>query len=1041
MKRMNKFLTIILAFILAFSPVMTLTAGAVNFPDGVTRENTGEAAVKLNNLLKTLLASNEETKDLKGTVYGMLYEDEALNGIFKAIYETLGENADALSVIGVDISPAALSSALSGYKSISKKIASCATLADVIKASEKFSWEVNSKNGFSEALSSMLSPFNSLLNALLCAGKVNINALISIQGDDGYTAAIIPLLKALDCPEIMSSADFAASASKNHKNIIKNIISMAFKGVDKLLDNPVKGMCSTLPKIAFYLDSGKLSASITALLEPLSLKIAGILTIPGISDLITEAANLEESMNINDLLEGLDVSELLGSDVKLTLPEIKLKELASCVTENGGNMTTDEEAAFIVIMNYLIEAIKLNKESLGAVLGAGDMSSVLDPLLTKTNDEIIKTIVTLFTIKAVPQNNFQWNFPAVNSTAVALTPTYTEADYLGFLEKVDPLLTDFVKESDPEGDIEKTLRKTIFSNSLVSTLVIEIFKTLGSEDMAPLFALLGMNVTPAGVGDAVYQYYPYTARQLYKYSSWERINPASLSWGFYDGDAEGFTKAVSRVLAQFTPLLTCVLAGQNVTLLDAITLPGADGYNTAIIPLLEALGCKAESIKPYSEYVKGAGTSAVITDILEPIVKLLEELCVAPVKTAVKILPNIIYFFNSGHINSVIENLIYPVKYMLDTAGLGDMLTSAFSDMGNTDISKMLPELLASADLGIKLPELDIKTLGAIGTLQSFTSKRTVNGAPATYSYLISNEAGVFITILRYIVGALSMEENSGLLTGLMGSESSAPSEDGMPDMFAMYAGNIAEKFKGMSTDEIVEWLCDLLFSESPIKELPQENEEIPTIIYEKKFTLSTTAKILIVVVIIALIALAYYVLSVMGKLDNLKLKYRKRQEIKRRKKESKKLIKGGGVAVDSMTEPIKNKPVKNKPIKAKQEEKTVTEAPKKVIDSILIAPLDDSSKEYIAQAQQEKMKKEMRLSTEKAQAKKEKKEATDEKKDSKTAVRKLPDEKQAEKLIRRQQSAAKKAQKNELKIQKQYEKAKMQALKKEKKSSREGNK
>ncbi len=1023
---MNKFLTIFLAFILAFSPVVTLTAEAVNFPEGVTREATGETIVKLNTLVKTLLASNEETKNLKGTVYSMLYKDETINGIFKAIYEALGENADALSVIGVDISPAALSQALSGYKGISKKIASCATLEEVIKASEKFSWEVNSKNSFSEAVASMLSPFNALLNTLLCAGKVNINAFISIQGDDGYTAAIIPLLKALDCPEIMSSADFAASAAKNNKNIIKNILSMAFKAVDRLLDDPVKGICSTLPKIALYLDSGKLSASITALLEPLSLKIAGILTIPGISDLITEAANLEESMNINDILENLDVSELLGSDVKLILPEINLTELASCVTENGSDMTTDEEAAFIVIMNYLVEAIKLNKESLGAILGAGDMSSILDPLLTKTNDEIVGTIVTLFTIKSAPANNFQWNFPAVNSTVVSLTPTYTETDYLGFIEKVDPLLTDFVKESDPEGDIEKTMRKTIFSNSLVSTLVIEVFKALGSEDMAPLFSLLGMDVTPTGVGNAIYQYYPYTARVLYRYSSWEKINPASLSWGFYDGDAEGFTKAVSRVLSQFTPLLTCVLAGQNVTLLDSITIPGSDGYNTAIIPLLEALGCKAEDIKSYSEYIKGAGTSAVITDILTPIVKLLEELCVSPVKTAIRILPNIIYFFNSGHINSVIENLIYPVKYMLDTAGLGDMLTSAFADMGNMDISDMLPELLASADLGIKLPELDIKTLGTVGTLQSFTSKRTVNGAPATYSYLVSDEVGVFVTILRYLVGALSMEENSGLLTGLMGSESSAPSENGMPDMFSMYAENIAEKFKGMTTDEIIEWLCDLLFSDSPIKELPSEDEEIPTIIYKKQFTLSTTAKLLIVVAVIALLALTYYVLSVMGKLDNLKLRRRKKQEIKRRKKESKKLIKGGGVAVESMSEP----------------EKSNNENNQKAASSVLInAVSTDSSNEYLVQAQQEKLKKEMKLSSEKAQAKKEKKDATDERKDTKTAVRKLPDEKQAEKLMRRQQAAAKKAQKNELKIQKQYQKAKMQALKKEKKSSREGNK
>lgn len=1025
---MNKFLTVLLAIILVLSPVMTLTAGAVNFPEGVTKEQTVEVIPKLNNLLKTIMKSSEGTADLKGTVYDVLYKDETLNGIFTGIYEALGENANSLSVIGVEITPASLSDALSGYPSISKKIASCEDLSSVIKAAEKFKWEVNSKNEFSKAVASMLSPFNGLLNALLCSGKVEINALISIQGDDGYTAAIVPLLKALDCPEIMSSADFSADAAKNQNNIIRNILSMVFEALDAILDEPVKGICTTLPKLAYYLDSGKLSASLTGLLEPLSLKIAGIFTIPGISDLITGAANLEESMNLDEMLEGIDLSSLLGSDVKLQLPEMNLSELAACVTDNGGEMVTDEASAFIVIMNYLIDTLKLNKESLGAVMGSGDMSSLLDPLLSKSNDEIIKTVITLFTLTNAPQNNFQWNYPAVTSTAVNLTPTYTEADYLGFLDKIDPLLTDFIKESDPEGTIEDTLRKTIYSNSLVSTLVTEIFKMLGSEETAPLFALLGMDVSPTGIGNAIYQYYPYTARQLYRYSSWERVNPASLSWGFYNGDSEGFVRAVTRVLSPFTPLLTCILAGQNVTLLDAVTIPGADGYNTAIIPLLEALGCKSENIKSYSEYAAGAGTSSIIEDILSPITKLLDEVCAAPVKTLCKILPNIIYFFNSGLMDSVMENLLYPVKYMLDTAGMGELLDSAFSDMGEMDISSMMSELLSSQDLGITLPELDIKTLGTIGTLESFPSKRVSGGAASTYSYLTANEAGVFVTLLRYFVGALSIEENSGLLTGLMGSGSSAPSDEGMPDMFAMYAENITEKFKGMTTDEIIEWLCDLLFSESPIKEIPDKNEEIPTIIYEKKFTLPTTAKIIIVVAVIAAAALAYYILSVTGKFDNFKLRRRKKQEVKRRKKESKKLIKGGGVAVDALEEPIKTK----------KEKKTEEAKNEKVFAA---APVTDSSNEALISAQKEMLKKEAQLSSEKAKAKSEKKAIADAKKDSRIANNKLPDEKEAEKLMRRQQAAAKKAKKNELKIQKHYEKAKMQALKKQKKSSREGNK
>ena len=941
---------------------------------------------------------SEETKDLKGTVYGMLYEDATVNMIFKEVYTALAQNADSLSVIGVDISPAALAAALDSYPSISKKIASCADINAVIAASEKFSWGIDSKNKFSNAVAAMLSPFNALLNALLCSGSVKINSLLAIQGDDGYSTAIIPLLKALDCPEIMSTQDFAASAAKNHKNIIKNILSMVFASLDRLLENPVTGLCSTLPKIAYYLNSGKLSASIKSLLEPLSVKVAGIFTIAGISDLITSAVDLEEGLNINEMLEGVDLSSLLGSDVKLEIPELDLALLAECVTANGDDLTTDEAAAFVVIMNFLVETIKLNKNELGAMLGgSGDISALIDPLLAKTNDELIKTVVMLFNMSSIPANNAQWSYPAINSTAISYTPTLTANDYLTYLDKIDPLLTDFVKESDPEGTIEDTLRKTLFSNSLVSTLVTGIFGMLATEETMPLFALLGMDVSPSGVADSIAQYYPYTARQLYKYSSWDRVSTAYLSWGFYDGDVAGFTKAVTRVLSPFAPLLSCILAGQNMTFFDAITIPGADGYNTAVIPLLEALGCKADTIKTYEEYKKGAGTQSVITDILTPVTALLEEVCASPVKSICAILPNVVYFFNSGLMDNVLTNLLYPVQYMLDTIGMGELLKSAFSDTQGMDLNSLIKELTSGADLGITLPELDVTVIGTLGTASTLTSKRTVNGANAQYTYLTADTPAVFLTLLRYFVGALSMEENSGLLTGLMGSEESAPSEDGMPDMFAMYAGNITEKFKGMTTDEIIEWLCDLLFSESPIVELPVENEEIPTIIYEEKFELSTTAKLIIVVAVIALAALLYYILSVSGKLDNIKLKRRKKQEIKRRKKESKKLIKGGGVAVDSI------------------DETTLPERQKKAVKAERIS---------ISEKEDEPL-------TEKQIKKLEKQERSNDKKDLRTADKRLPNAKKSEKLARRQQQAAKRARKNEIRIQKQYEKAKRQALKK----------
>ncbi|MBQ3537376.1 MAG: hypothetical protein IJA39_02255, partial [Clostridia bacterium] len=350
-----------------FSSVLPITAGAVSYPQGLTEEQVLGTIPKLNNVAKGLLSSMPGSADLKSTVYSALYKDETVNMLFKSIYEMLGENAETLSSVGVDVSPAALSAATKAFPAVSKKLAACKNISEAVAASSSFRWDINNKNEFKNAVASMLSPFNELLNVILCSGTLKINNLISISGDDGYTTAIVPLLNALDCPSVMSSSEFSAEAAKNRSSIIRNILTMVFDALDRLLDNPVTGMCETLPKIAYYIDSGKLSASVTALLEPLSLKIAGIITIPGLSDLISNAANLDESLDINSLLGSADLGALTGAASDIKLPEIDIKAFAACVTDNSGTLTVDKGAAFLTLMNFILDTLKMNKDSLGSL--------------------------------------------------------------------------------------------------------------------------------------------------------------------------------------------------------------------------------------------------------------------------------------------------------------------------------------------------------------------------------------------------------------------------------------------------------------------------------------------------------------------------------------------------------------------------------------------------------------------------------------------------------------------------------------------------
>ncbi len=991
LKRSAKFISFFISLILIFSPVLSVTSGAVTYPAGVTKEQVDSVVPKLSALAKGLFSSMPGTGDIKTSVYTALYSDATVNGLFSSIYSALGENASSLSMLGINLEPSALAKNFSAFPEISVSIAECQDLGAVVAASKNFRWGISNKTDFTNALIAVLLPFNSLLHVVLCSGTLKVNDLISIKGDDGYSTAIVPLLEAFDCPSIMSSADFKASADSNNQNIIVNIVNMLFAAIDNLLADPVNGMCVTLPKIAYYFESGKLSASLTALLEPLSVKIAGVITIPGISDMISSIANMEETLDISSMLADMDMSSLLGSDVNLKLPELDLKVFADCVTEADGKLTVDESASFITLMNFLVETLKLNKDSIGSLLGedAAALTGILDPLLAKSNDEIIASIIRLFSTVSAPENNVTWTYPAITPAQVTYTPTMGAEDYRKILEKVDPLLTDFIKEEDPEGTIEQTLRKTIYSNALLSQLVTGVFSLLGSEETAGLMGMLGMDMTPSGVASSVASAYPGAANTLRRYSSWESVNPANLYWGFNDGDADKFKAALTKVMSPMIPVLSCLLAGQNVTFLDALTIPGANGYNTAIIPLLEALGCNSDKILSYDEYKKGAGTTGVITGMFDPIFSLIDEICASPVKKLCALLPNIVYFFNSGLMNNLITNLLYPVDYLFQTAGFGSIMTTFAGSMQLPDLNTLMKELTSSADLGISLPEMDIAALASYGTPTTLTSKRTVNGTPAQYTYVTADEPAVLVTILRAFVGALASPENGDMLSGLMG-DMGGTAPEGEVDMFAMYMGNITEKLKEMTPDETLEWLCNILFSDSPTVELPAEEEVIPSIKYEKEFELSTTAKLLIVFGVLALAALIYYILSVSGKLDNFKLKRSQKKEYKRRKEEYDKLIKAGADA-GSMPAP------------PSYEEK------------------------MLAKARLEQKKKEEKLS-------KEKNNKNDRRalvKDEQTAERKRPDLKEEKKLEKRQAQAIKRAAKNELKMQKQYAKVLKQATKK----------
>ena len=125
-----------------------------------------------------------------------------------------------------------------------------------------------------------------------------------------------------------------------------------------------------------------------------------------------------------------------------------------------------------------------------------------------------------------------------------------------------------------------------------------------------------------------------------------------------------------------------------------------------------------------------------------------------------------------------------------------------------------------------KLKSFDLKALYSYGETETKQSKQVLNGKNTSYTYIKADKEALLLTVLRYLVDTLKMPENKDALSGMMSG--------GGTDSFALYASQIFEQFEAMTTDQIIEWLHNLLFKERAIAPLQEGESYNPTIIYEE---------------------------------------------------------------------------------------------------------------------------------------------------------------------------------------------------------------
>ncbi len=807
-KLIKKAISLILCMLVVLSSVSSAVAGEAKYPKGVSSEDALNAVDGTERLLGYLLPLFLKT-DFKSLIGDTLYTDKALTDIMVGIYSSFEENGDTMKLMGLDVSTGGMSNVLENYPSVSKELANASSWAEI--NADKMKWGVTDKISFSDALAAIFSPLNDILYTLLCNGEYKMNPLITIQGGAGYTNAIIPLYKSLFVKEYMSQDEFTASANENKNNMVKNIVLPIFTWFENMTKTPVNTLTESLPSFAYYVDSGKFNENLQSLLDPIK------------NNKLVELAVTLKLFDMESLNFEIDISSLMNSltqESGLKIKEIDFSRLASCGKPESDGYKSDKGLAYVEIMRWLIDTVKLNKESMNKLIGENDDLKFLEELLNKDTDSLLVTIIGLFKKGEVDKADAMV-YPAFTSGTVEYTENLNADRINKVYNEIDDLLDQFVKEGGNASSMEQLIKGSLYTGSNINALIKGVYGALEENGLLPVMQMIGVDCSPKGVANLLTENKYSSAKNAFSSAtSWKKVSFKNVKWGFYNGSRNGFQNALTAVLRPLFPVLRVLLAQEDLVLFDSIYITGTDGYNTSIIPVLEALGCKDGSIKSYKQYKRSSDGDGVIKNILNPVFDLLDDLAEKPVKTAVKILPNIIYFMDSGSLDVCVSNLLLPITSFLNRADLGlEMPMDAGALTKELDINNIAKTLLS--DSGMKVADFDVKKIASLGVKTEKKSKSVIDGKNVSYSYIEADTSGVVMALLRVVAKTMQMPGNETLLMGTMGGNN-----------VAFDVSAISQQFEGMTENQFIEWLVNLFFKERVKVEIIEEEEYSPTIIF-----------------------------------------------------------------------------------------------------------------------------------------------------------------------------------------------------------------
>ncbi len=709
-------------------------------------------------------------------------------------------------------------------------------------------------------------------------------------GTNGYESAIIPLLEAFMCDGIKTYKQYKKDYKKAKDNLLINILKPIGGLIDDVTNAPFDTLCGILPNVAYFLDSCGLSQAVANLLAPITSQkgLMGVLKKNGldldklikgitgknlgdvIADLIGVDVKLNlklndlKSFNIQDIVVPL-LSNLLKDKLGMTLPNFTWAQIASHGTietvkskakNDKGKYTTLQVQArkgevLVAVFRYVakvliknakalkklicnIDAIKKN-DTLKAIIG-----SIFDNIAIATPDEIVGALFYLLNGSATDKFFDYRDFKYKDSTF-----EWGKLDE-EFCRKLAPMLDGLIGGL-LEGGLTGLVEEKLYTDDLVAKAATGIYGAVegvkvGDGSLTDLLAQTEIDFSTDNVAklltDSNYgQEYPAAANVIRRAGSWKKIKAENLKFGVKDRDS--FIHALTAVLRPMFGVLDVLLNDASLNLFNLVSVPGSDGYTSAIAPLLEGLG--VYNIKTQYQYREDIfhEYDNILLDILNPLWDKVEDVLAAPLETVANMLPNLALFFANDGLTQVLDNLLTPITALLDAlkpiANVNTILKAAGLDvpkllkdkvginMAKFDlydikgtlggligadkvvplINSILPKIkIGGSALNLELPDIDWLALASCGEMV-FNEPSQV-ACFGSRMYVKSDEDITLITVLRFLIETINYKGNYDAIVKLIGGI------DGMSATVADVVGQVLGMLQG-ETDAVILDLIDLL--------------------------------------------------------------------------------------------------------------------------------------------------------------------------------------------------------------------------------------